>query len=86
MIKQIVLDMLKGYRITQGGVEDIGSGLKRRIEIKIEHKDIAKSIAAKIKAVSIDRDEVIDLLVDIIFDHKAIDGVSDSKVQNCADN
>ena len=71
-------------------IEKIVLGVLDKIEVKnmwskSYKEDIAKSISDKIQVVSIGRDEVIRILIDIVVDHKQIYGVLDSKVQDYAD-
>ena len=79
-IEKIVLDVLEENK-------EVISGLAGSADCIWGGKfdNIAKSITAKIQAVSIDRDEVIRILIDIVVDHKQIYGVLDSKVQDYAD-
>ena len=75
-IGQIVLDVLK---------KDIDQRAGYKVMFPEDIEEAAKSISDKIQAVSIDRDEVIRILIDIVVDHKQIYGVLDSKVQDYAD-
>ena len=80
MIKQIVLDVLK-----ENEEKDKDAKVVETCRFRRTKKEIAQLVEAKIQAVSIDRDEVIRILIDIVVDHKQIYGVLDSKVQDYAD-